>query len=139
MLLRISIFLILITSSLSAESLKNCKWDNKKGIPCVVISKTSNTSVYSEPGVNKIVITKEDISNSGAVDTNDVLKLVSGLDVFQSGPKGQSTSIFTRGSESNHTLVMINGIAINDQSVTDGQHDFGQDSRLFNDSNACFS
>ncbi|MDP7194770.1 MAG: TonB-dependent receptor plug domain-containing protein, partial [SAR202 cluster bacterium] len=47
--------------------------------------------------------------------------------VFQSGPKGQSTSIFTRGAESNHTLVMINGIAINDQSVTDGQHDFGQD------------
>ena len=37
------------------------------------------------------------------------------------------TSLFTRGSESNHTLVMINGIAINDQSVTDGLHDFGQD------------
>ena len=56
-----------------------------------------------------------------------MLKLVSGLDVFQSGTKGQSTSIFTRGSESNHTLVMINGVAINDQSVTDGLHDFGQD------------
>ena len=127
MLLRISIFLILITSSLSAESLKNCVWDNRKNIPCVLISKTSNTSAYSELGVNKIIVNKEDIVNSGAVDANDVLKLVSGLDVFQSGPKGQSTSIFTRGSESNHTLVMINGIAINDQSVTDGLHDFGQD------------
>ena len=127
MFLRVVIFLILITSSLSAESLKNCVWGNKKDIPCVLISKTSNTSAYSELGVNKIVITKEEINNSGAVDVNDVLKLVSGLDVFQSGTKGQSTSIFTRGSESNHTLVMINGIAINDQSVTDGLHDFGQD------------
>ena len=61
------------------------------------------------------------------VDTNDVLKLIPGLDVFQSGQKGQQTSIFTRGSESNHTLVLLNGIAINDQSVTDGLHDFGQD------------
>ena len=75
---------------------------------------------------------KEDIINFGAVDTNDVLKLIPGLDVFQSGQKSQQTSIFTRGSESNHTLVLLNGIAINDQSVTantmvvfdEGQHYF---------------
>ena len=32
-----------------------------------------------------------------------------------------------RGSGSNHTLVMINGISINDQSTTQGLHDFGVD------------
>ena len=127
MILKVSFFLILLTLNLNAESLKKCEWNNKKGDPCLLISKTPNTSEYSELGVNKIVITKEEINNSGAVDINDALKLVSGLDIFQSGPKGQSTSIFTRGSESNHTLVMLNGIAINDQSVTDGLHDFGQD------------
>ena len=58
---------------------------------------------------------------------NDILKSIQGLDVFQSGQKGQQTSIFTRGSESNHTLVLLNGIPINDQSSTDGLHDFGQD------------
>ena len=116
MLLRIFLILIFFLSNSYAENLKNCEWDNRKGTPCIVISKTPNTSEFSELGVNKIVITKEEIDNLGAVDTNDVLKLVSGLDVFQSGTKGQSTSIFTRGSESNHTLVMINGIAINDQS-----------------------
>ena len=127
MQLRLIFILFLITSDLYAENLKNCEWDNKEGVPCVVINKTPNTSKFSGIGVNKIVITKEEINNSGAVDVNDVLKLVSGLDVFQSGAKGQSTSIFTRGSESNHTLVMINGISINDQSMTDGLHDFGQD------------
>jgi len=100
---------------------------NDKGVPCIVIKSTPNTSSYSEEGVIKKVITKKDIIKSGAVDINDVLKLISGLDVFQSGPKGQQTSVFTRGSESNHTLVLLNGIAINDQSVTDGLHDFGQD------------
>ena len=111
MLLKICIFLILLISNLYAQNLKNCEWNNKEGIPCVVISKTPNTSEYSEVGVNKVVITKEEINNLGAVDVNDVLKHISGLDVFQSGTKGQSTSIFTRGSESNHTLVMINGIS----------------------------
>ena len=55
------------------------------------------------------------------------MKSIQGLDVFQSGQKGQQTSIFTRGSESNHTLVLLNGMPINDQSTTDGLHDFGQD------------
>ena len=127
MLVRIIIFFLLTTLNLYAKSLENCEWDNRKGVPCITLNKTSNSSAYSGQGVNKIIINKQDIINSGAVDTNDVLKLIPGLDVFQSGPKGQSTSIFTRGSESNHTLVLLNGIAINDQSVTDGLHDFGQD------------
>jgi vitamin B12 transporter len=123
------LFLVLIISifTINASALENCKWDNKKGIPCVTVSKTPNTSIFSQDSVNKTIITKQDIINSGAVDTNDVLKLIPGLDVFQSGQKGQQTSIFTRGSESNHTIVLLNGIAINDQSVTDGLHDFGQD------------
>lgn len=120
-------FLLIFTSALMAESLNKCHWNNKNGIPCTVISKTPNTSKFSEKGVNKIIISKQEIESIGAIDINDVLKGISGLDVFQSGGKGQTTSVFTRGSESNHTLVMMNGIAITDQSLTDGLHDFGQD------------
>ncbi len=111
----------------SVNALESCKWNNKKGTPCITVSKTTNSSFFNEQTINKIIITKKDILKSGAIDTNDILKLVPGLDVFQSGQKGQQTSIFTRGSESNHTLVLLNGIAINDQSTTDGLHDFGQD------------
>ena len=124
---KVIIICIIFVLPVKAERLKDCKWDNRKGTPCLVVSKTPNTSEYSMHGVDKVIITKKDIINSGSVDTNDILRLISGLDVFQSGPKGQQTSIFMRGSESNHTLVMINGIAINDQSSTDGLHDFGQD------------
>ena len=127
MLIRAIIILLLSITNLSSENLKNCEWNNEKGIPCIKISKTPNTSDLTELGINKLIITKQDIINSGASDAVGVLSLVPGLDVFQNGPTGQSTSIFIRGSESNHTLVMINGIAINDQSVTDGLHDFGQD------------
>jgi vitamin B12 transporter len=127
MIIKLLFTFILLVFSSNSFALENCKWDNKKGVPCLTVSKTPNTSEFNQENINKIIITKQDIINSGAVDANDVLKLISGLDVFQSGQKGQQTSIFTRGSESNHTLVLLNGIAINDQSVTDGLHDFGQD------------
>ena len=53
--------------------------------------------------------------------------MVPGLDLKQNGQSGQSTSLFMRGTNSNHTLVLLNGIAINDLSTTQGLHNFGQD------------
>ena len=67
------------------------------------------------------------ILDSGAKSTIDLIKYVSGVDYYQNGPTGQTGAIFIRGSESNHTLVLLNGIPINDQSATNGIHDFGQD------------
>ena len=86
-----------------------------------------NSSNFSRSGVNKIVFSKKQIEEIGSVDLVDVLKSVPDINIFQSGPKGQQASIFTRGTNSNHTLVMINGIPINDQSTTQGLHDFGVD------------
>ena len=108
-------------------AMEKCKWNNQKGIPCLAISKTSNTSSYNSGFINKEIFTKQQIINSGATSTLDILKKVNGLDYYQSGQKGQQAGIFIRGSESNHTLVTLNGVAINDQSTTNGLHDFGQD------------
>ena len=127
MLVRLVIFFVLIVFNLNAEILTKCERYNRDGIPCITVERTSNTSAYSWQSVNKQVITKEDIINSGATDINDVLKMIPGLDVFQSGPTGQQSSLFIRGTNSNHTLVLLNGISINDQSATQGLFDFGQD------------
>ena len=120
--IRIFFFLILSISSFNAVALENCKWNNSKGIPCATISKTPNTSEYNTEGVAKKVFTKQQIIESGATNALDLLKKVSGLDYYQTGQKGQQAAIFMRGSESNHTLVLLNGIAINDQSATNGMH-----------------
>ncbi len=125
MIIRLILFLLVFISKTYA--LENCNWDNQKATPCVTISKTPNTSLYNTQGVNKEIFTKQQIIDSGATSAVDILKKVSGLDYYQTGQKGQQAGIFMRGSESNHTLVMLNGIAINDQSATNGLHDFGQD------------
>lgn len=43
----------------------------------------------------------------------DALRDVPGLDIVQTGTPGQVTSAFTRGLKSEHTQVLIDGIAIN--------------------------
>ena len=127
-MLKIFFRLLLYLSFISnAQALEFCDWNNQKGIPCITISKTSNSSIYNIQGINKKVFTKQDIVESGVSTTIDLIKKVSGIDYYQSGQKGQQAGIFMRGSESNHTLVLLNGIAINDQSTTNGLHDFGQD------------
>ena len=127
MQLKVIIIFIILISNLYAENLENCEWDNSKGLPCLTISKTSNTSAYNESNIIKKVFNKQEIEATGAKDTLDLIKLIPGLDYYQSGQKGQTGAIFMRGSESNHTLVLLNGIPINDQSTTNGIHDFGQD------------
>ena len=120
--------LFLNLSFASNENVSSCKWENERKTPCLEITTfLPNTSKFSKSGLNKTVITKKKIQEVGAVDLIDVLKFVSDINVTQSGPKGQQASIFTRGTNSNHTLVMINGIPINDQSTTQGLHDFGVD------------
>ena len=111
-----------------SEETQDCSiWGQKKETPCIIIKKTPNTSFFSEGGVNKITISKKEIEQSGAVDLIDVLNSLPDINITQSGSKGQQASIFMRGTGSNHTLVMINGIPINDQSTTQGLHDFGVD------------
>ena len=130
LLLYIILNLIFLNIGKANENVSNytCKWDNKNEIPCIeIISLVPNSSSFSKSGINKTTITKKQILESGAVDLIDVLQSLPDINITQSGPKGQQASMFMRGTGSNHTLVMINGIPINDQSTTQGLHDFGVD------------
>ncbi len=67
------------------------------------------------------------IQNTNTIDTVQAISRITGLNVVQSGPTGQQTSVFMRGMNSNHTMVAINGVAIKDHSTTGGLHDIGAD------------
>ena len=123
------IFLLFCKNAFSSD-LKNfdCTWDNKKNSPCVeIITNLPNTSKYTKGALNRIIINKKKIEETGAIDLVELLQTVPDINITQSGPSGQQASMFMRGSGSNHTLVMINGVPINDQSTTQGLHDFGVD------------
>ena len=111
-----------------ADDLITCEWDNKEGVPCVTITLPgSNSNKISEKISAKTIITKQEIEDNNIKDLKSVMAHVNNVMADQSGPTGQQTSVFMRGTNSNHTLVLLNGIPINDQSTTQGLHNFGQD------------
>ena len=63
------------------------------------------------------VITADEIQRSAATDIADLLKFRTGLEIGRNGGPGQATSLFIRGTESDHNLVMIDGVPINSGSV----------------------
>ena len=64
------------------------------------------------------------IEASGAASVSDLLRSFASINISQSGPTGTLTEVRFRGSESNHILVLIDGVEINDigQQVADIIH-----------------
>lgn len=52
------------------------------------------------------------------------------LNIVQSGPDGQMSSTFMRGTDSNHTLFTLNGMPIKDHSTPTGVDDISQHSLI---------
>ena len=124
-MVRLLIFLALILTT-NALADNSCEWADDT--PCVVISKgINNSNAVGDKISPTITINKSDIEKYNLIDLNKVLNHVQGVDVTQSGPTGQQSSVFLRGTNSNHTLVLLNGIPINDHSTPTGAHDVGQD------------
>ncbi len=75
-------------------------------------------------GSSITVITAKDIAARQVYTVADLLRSVPGLDVVQSGGLGKTTSVFLRGANSNQTLVLVDGIEVNDPSNPGGLFDF---------------
>ena len=115
---------ILLTLFVLLISFTNAKADDCRG----------DRPQYDEDGHLIIYICKSFIRNSSdlthktysyevvSADKEEIQK-VSSLNVVQSGPDGQLTSTFMRGTNSNHTLITLNGIAIQDNSTPNGTED----------------
>ena len=96
----------LLILPLRAEELSSCKWNNSDGTPCITIFSAPNTSKISEGSLGKTIITKKQLVESGYQDVRSILENEIGVDIYSDGPRGQKSSVFMRGTNSNHTLVL---------------------------------
>lgn len=88
----------------------------------VVVTATRTETPVAETAASITVVTAEEIEQQQAETVAEVLRSVPGLDFAQNGSRGTTTSVFTRGAESDQTLVLIDGVEVN--SVTLGAFDF---------------
>ncbi|WP_280561411.1 MULTISPECIES: TonB-dependent receptor [unclassified Chromohalobacter] len=84
------------------------------------IQVTANRLPQSQSDVlaSTTIIDRDDIERSQAGSVIDLLQGRAGIEMTQNGPPGTLSSLFMRGTESDHSLVLVDGVRIN--SATSG-------------------
>ena len=78
----------------------------------VVVTASRVAQTTDETLASVTVITREDIERWQAPSVPDILRRQPGLQVHSAGGRGKSTSVFMRGTNSDHVLVLIDGIKV---------------------------
>ncbi len=76
----------------------------------VVVTASRSAETVDETLVPVTVITREQIERGGATTLPEVLSTVPGVVISRNGGAGQQASLFLRGTESDHVLVLIDGV-----------------------------
>jgi len=83
----------------------------------VVVSATRVETPASEVASSVTILDGEALRRQQHHLVVDALRQVPGVDVRQSGGPGRQTSVFLRGADSDHTLVLLDGVELNDPST----------------------
>jgi vitamin B12 transporter len=113
---------LFISSQLVAQTAP--EEDSIKTLDKVVITATKYPTKQSNTGKLVSVVTREQIEQSAGKDLAQILNEQTGLTVSGSySNPGKDKSIFFRGASSNYTLLLLDGIPLNDPSGTGGTFD----------------
>lgn len=82
--------------------------------PEIVVTASLEPVPADEAPASVTVIDEQRIETLGAALVSDLARLAPGVSVSVSGAQGSLTQVRIRGSEANHTLLFVDGIAFND-------------------------
>ncbi len=92
---------------------------DQAGAETVVVTAARMPEPLEETGTSTSVITAQDLADQQILVATDALGELPGVNVVRSGGVGQPTSILLRGAEAGQTLVLVDGVRINDPSAVD--------------------
>ena len=93
-----------------------------KDIEVLTVTATRSSLNIDDALTSQVVITRADIELANPISILDLLSSVPSIDVASNGGKGQTGAIFMRGTSSDHTLVLIDGVRVS--SATSGGTSF---------------
>lgn len=93
--------------------------------PEVVVTASRVAQPASEIGQAVTVIDRAEIERRQTVVVSDLLATTPGVTVTRNGTLGALTGVRIRGAEADQTLVVIDGVRVNDPASTGGGFDFG--------------
>ncbi len=80
----------------------------------VVVTATRLETPAKEIASSVTVITREKLEQSKKATVIEALQEVLGVSIIQNGPPGAAASVFLRGANSEHTLILMDGVELND-------------------------
>ena len=107
--------IIVLASLLATSTFVHGQQDSARDT--IVVTATRSELPLSKATVPVTVIDREQIELSMATDLAELLRFEAGIDIGRNGGPGQATSVFLRGTESNHTLVLVDGVRINPGTI----------------------
>ena len=93
----------------------------------IIVTTTRTEERLSQTGQAVTVIGRDELRQRQESDVLEELRDIPGFSIVQQGSRGGVTSLFARGGESDHNLVLIDGMKAN---VPGGRFDFGDLSLL---------
>jgi len=91
----------------------------------IVVTANGFEQPRSETGQAITVIDEDRLAQLQAVSISDALKTLTGVTVVTRGPVGSQSAVFLRGGNGSQTLVLIDGVRLNDPSSPNAAFDFG--------------
>ena len=91
----------------------------------IVVTASGFEQPRSETGQAISVIDRDRLETLQATSISDALRTLPSVAVATRGPVGSQTSVFIRGGNSSQTLVLVDGVRINDLSSPNAAFDFG--------------
>ncbi len=82
----------------------------------VVVTANRFEEILKDVPFSVTVIDEKEMEKAGFKSLEEVLRIVSGLEIAQTGSKGHLTSVFIRGANSNHNLILLDGVPLNEPS-----------------------
>ena len=94
-------------------------------VEILVVTGTQEPQPLSRTPASVSIITREDIELGAYTSLAEVLRFVPGVHLDQPGSRGSRASLYTRGLDPNLTVVMIDGVRVNDPTnARGGSFDF---------------
>jgi len=78
----------------------------------IVVTPTRTARTVDETIAPVTVITRDDIDSTGATSLPDVLRAAAGIEMSSNGAYGKATGLFIRGTETDHVLVLVDGVKL---------------------------
>jgi vitamin B12 transporter len=90
----------------------------------VVVTANRSVTPADRVGQSVTVLTSAQIQLDQETSVSDILGRTPGINVVRNGGPGETTSVFIRGAESAQTVVMVDGVKLNDPTDPGAGYDF---------------